>query len=194
MAYQSCAAEVAANIAQSCTAPNVGGYTGRGIYIPRSYNPDIVHAASNPRIISAITIEAGLSVVAIDNVMQTPFDGSLTELNTDSGWERWHKTLNVRIPLRGADASSDVVEPLVKSALGGIVVLEKKDTKGDGSFEVIGVEQGMRATTATRNEGEANGDWQETLETTEMYAEYTLFDTDYATTLTKFEALLAKAY
>lgn len=194
MAYVSCAAEVAANIAQNCANPNVGGYTGRGIYISKSLAPTITKDASNPRIVTGVTLEEGQKVVVIDNVMTTPFDGSSTTSNTDNGWGNFDKVLSVRIPLRGGKASKEVVEPLMRSALGGLVILEKRDQSGDGSFEILGLQQGVKATEITRNENENGGDWVATLQCSEYHAENSLFDTDYETTLAKFEALIALAY
>lgn len=194
MAYASCAAEVAANIVQSCESPNVGGYTGRAVYIPKLTAPTIVRAAGNPRIVTGITLGSGVKTVAIDNVMTTPFDGSSTELSTDNGWGSFVKNIVVRIPLRGGAASKEVVEPLLRSAQGGILVLEKRDARGDGSFEIVGLEAGVKASALTRNENENGGDWSATLSCNEYYAESVLFDTDYETTLAKFEALLAQSY
>lgn len=194
MAYVSCAAEVAANIAQVCESPLVGGYTGRAVYIPKSYNPTIVKDATNPRIVTAITLASGQKTIVIDNVMTTPFDGSSTSANTENGWGAFDKTVGVRIPMRGAAAAKEVVEPLMRSAQGGILILEKKDQRGDGSFEIVGLQQGAKATELTRNENENGGDWSATLTCQEYYAENVLFDTDYATTLTAFEALVSASY
>lgn len=196
MAYTSCAAELAANIAQDCSQPNVAGYTGRAVYIPYSVSPTLAKSASNARIISDISIDSSAKVVAVDNslVGDNSFAGSTTELNTDNGRAEYQKTVALRVPQRGGAASLQVVEPLVTSPLGGMMILEKRDTRGDGSFEVVGAERGLKATSVTRNEYEAGADWQANLQTTEHFAEYVLFDTDYATTLAKFEALLAKSY
>ena len=195
MAYTSCAAEVAANIAQDCAHPNVGGYTGRTVLIPRSLAPVIAVSGTNPRQITGITLESGDKTIAVDNAMPVnPFDGSTTEMTTDNGWKMYNKSLVLRVPKRGAGVSKEVVEPLADSPLGLIGIVEKRDTVGDGSFELIGLEAGLKATAETRNENEATGDWQVTLSTVEHYAEYSFFDTDYATTLAKFEALLAKSY
>lgn len=194
MAYTSCAAEVAANIAQQCESPLVGGYTGRGVYIPKVYNPTIVKSASNPRIVSAITLGDSQKTIAIDNVMSTPFDGSSTSANTDNGWGAFDKSVSVRIPLRGAAAAQNVVEPLMRSAQGGLLILEKKDQRGDGSFEIIGLQQGVKATELTRNENENGGDWSATLSCQEYYAENVLFVENYAQSLAAFEALLGASY
>lgn len=192
MAYASCAAELAANIAQSCSTPNVGGYTGRAVLISRSLNPTFTFDSSNPRIVKAVTLESGDKTIVLDNVMPTdPLTGSTTELTTDNGWSIYNKSLAVRVPLRGAGTSKNIIEPFVDSPLGVIAIVEKRYAGGDGSFEVIGIEKGLKATAETRNEYENGGDWAVTLSTTENFAEYTLFDTDYATTLAKFEALIA---
>lgn len=194
MAYTSCAAELAANIAQSCASPAVGGYTGRAVLINRADAPVFTRNASNPREISAVTLESGVKVCVVDNAMPTdPLTGSTTELATDNGWGTYNKSLAIRVPLRGADVSKSIIEPLANSPLGVVAIVEKRDTNGDGSFEIIGIEKGLKATAQTRNEYEADGNWQVTLSTAERFAEYTLFDTDYATTLAKFEALIAKA-
>lgn len=195
MAYTSCAAEIAANIAQNCATPNVGGYTGRFVLISRSLNPTITKSGTNPRIVAAITLQSGEKTVAGDNAMPTdPLTGSTTELSTDNGWGTYNKSVAIRVPERGAGVSKEVVEPLANSPLGVLGIFEKRSTKGDGSFEIIGLEKGMKASAITRDEYAADGDWQVTLSTAERYAEYTFFDTDYATTLTKFEALLALSY
>ena len=49
--------------------------------------------------------------------------------------------------------------------------------------------------TVTRTDSSATGGaWSATLQSSEIYAECALFDTDYKTSLTAFEGLLAKAF
>lgn len=192
MAYTSCAAQVAANIGEVCASPNEGGYTGRAVYIPKSYAPTLTKDASNPRIISAISLESGQKTVAIENLSAQPFNGGTTTANAETN--RFDKTFACLIPQRGAAVAEDIVEPLMRSPLGGILVLEKVDASGDGSYEMLGVGRGVKATEITRNEYENNGAWSATLSASEYYAESVLFDTDYDTTKAAFEALLALAY
>lgn len=192
MAYTSCAAQVAANIQADCNAPAVGGFTGRGVYIPKSYAPTLSKSASNPRIISAITLESGQKTIAIENLLQNPFNGGSVTANAETGL--YTKAVALRVPLHGAAVSRDIIEPLLKAPLGGIVILERLDTEGDGSFVVYGAERGLKATEQTLNEYENNGDWSVTLSADEHFAECVLFDTDYATTKAKFDALLAASY
>lgn len=193
----SCIGQIAGNIGLNCESPIDGGYTGRAILIPMEAVPVLTKSAQNPRIISDIKIATNAHVVAVDNEGTSPFDGSTTTGNNDSGYFRFVKTAVVRLPERGADFAAKVIEPLVKSGRGFIGVFEKKDRIGDGSFEVIGAQSPLKCVdpaTVTRNENENGGAWNVTLQSTEVYAESVFFDTDYATTLAAFEALLAKAF
>ena len=194
--YRSCASEIAANIAKDCEHPMTGGYTGRGVLIPLSNTLTFAVSAGNPRILTAITIGQSEHVAVIDNVWPSAFDGSNTQSNGDAGRVAYGKTFAFRIPLRGAGVSKNIVEPLVDSPLGYLAVLEKKDRRGDGSYEVVGYCQGLQANPdgVVRNENENGGDVVVTMSCQEQYFEVTLFDTDYNTTKAAFEALLAKGF
>lgn len=193
----SCIGNIAGNIGLNCESPIEGGYTGRGVLIPMESVPQLTKDANNPRIISAIALAENAKVVMVDNEGAAPFDGSTTAGNADAGYTRFTKTIAVRLPERGGEFAKNVLEPLVKSGRGFIGVFEKVDRVGDGSFEVIGAQSPLKVAdpaTITRNEGENGGAWSVTLQSNEVYAESVFFDTDYASTLAKFEALLAKAF
>lgn len=196
MAYASCAGSLAANIAKNCSKPMTSGYTGRGLLIPLSNTLTYAVNATNPRIITSITMGASDKLAVIDNVWPSAFDGSNTQSNADSGRTLYGKTFAFRIPLRGAGTSKDIVEPLVESPLGYLAVLEKKDRGGDGSFEVVGYCQGLQvnADGIVRNENENGGDIVVTMSCQEQYFEVAMFDTDYNTTKAAFEALMNSAY
>src|SRR5574344_2246768 len=102
MTYASCAGSLAANIAKDCSKPMTGGYTGRGLLIPLSNTPTYAINATNPRIITSITMGASDKLAVIDNVWPSTFDGSNTQSNADSGRTLYGKTFAFRIPLRGA--------------------------------------------------------------------------------------------
>lgn len=198
MAYTSCAATIADNIAKDCAKPLAGGYTGRGVLIDLAdAAPTFTVSGTNPRIITAITLAAGKKLSVIDNVFSPqPLTGSNSQSNTDDGMMKFRKTLVLSIPKRGAEASKEIVEPTFQSPLGYVAVLEKKDRNGDGSFEIIGYEQGLVANAdgIVRNEYENGGCTMVTMSTNEVNFENVLYDTDYANTLSAFETLLTKAY
>jgi hypothetical protein len=197
LAYASCAATMADNIAKDCAAPLAGGYTGRGVLIDLVDAPTLTRDGSNSRIITAINLGVGKSLAVIDNAFTPqPLNGSNSQSNTDDGMLKHRKTLVLTIPKRGAAASKEIVEPTYQSPLGYLAVLEKKDRNGDGSFEVVGAEQGLVANAdgIVRNEYENGGCTIVTMSTNEVNFENVFFATDYDTTLAAFEALLAKGY
>lgn len=196
MAYSSCAGSLAANIAKDCAHPMVGGYTGRGLLIPLSNTLTFAVDASNPRIITGITMAVGDKLAVIDNVWPSAFNESNTQSNADGGRPKYAKTFAFRIPLRGAGTSKDIVEPLMESPLGYLAVLEKKDRVGDGSYEIVGYGQGLTVNPdgIVRNENENDGDIVVTMSCEEQFFEVTLFDTNYATTKAAFETLMASSF
>lgn len=194
-----CVNDIAGSIGLNCEKPIEGGYTGRAVLIPIGTDGLVLtRNAQNPRIISNIAFDAAAKLVKADNEgMATPFEGSNSTGNSDAGFTKFVKAIAIRIPQRGAQFAAEVLEPLVKSGRGFIGVFEKTDTVGDGSFEVIGSGSPMKVadpSTVTRDENANGGAWSATLQSSEYYAECTLFDTDYATSLAKFEALLAACY
>ena len=192
-----CVSSIAGNIGLDCEHPIEGGYTGRGVLIPMESNPVLTRDAQNPRIIKSITLAENAKVCVVDNAGAAPFDGSSTTGNNDAGFPKFTKAMALRILSRGAKASKDVIEPLVKSGRGFIGIFEKVDQVGDGSFEVIGAQSPLKCAdpaTFTRSETANGGAWSGTLQCSEHWAELVLFDTDYETSLAAFEALLAKGF
>ena len=192
-----CVSTIAGNIGLDCEHPIEGGYTGRGVLIPLESTPTLTRDANNPRIITAVALASGQKLCTVDNAGAAPFDGSSTTGNNDAGYPKFTKAMALRILARGAEASKDVIEPLVKSGRGFIGIFEKVDQVGDGSFEVIGAQSPLKCVdpaTFTRSETANGGAWSGTLQCSEHWAECVFFDTDYATTLAAFEALLAKGF
>ena len=199
MVYTSCAAKLAASIQQDCNKPLVGGYTGRAVIMSAIdfERAEVVRSATNPREILSIVLPPDGSVLpyTIDNVFAAPFTGSTTAGNNENGRNGYLKTLSVRVPMRGADVSRDVVEPLVKDPNGFVVIVEKRDKVSDGSYEVIGYQNALRGDIAgvTRDESANGGDWIVPLTTIEKWAEVTLVgaDEDYASAKMNFEFLMS---
>ena len=199
MVYTSCAAKLAASIQQDCNKPLVGGYTGRAVIMSAIdfERAEVVRSATNPREILSIVLPPDGSILpyTIDNVFAAPFTGSTTAGNNENGRNGYLKTLSVRVPMRGADVSRDVIEPLAKDPNGFVVIVEKRDKVGDGSYEVIGYQNALRGDIAgvTRDESANGGDWIVPLTTIEKWAEVTLVgaDEDYASAKMNFEFLMS---
>lgn len=180
-----CTGNIAANIGLDCEHPITGGYEGRMILILRALffaETSPIISTQNRRNISMPPLEifeelASPITFNVDNAeMTNPFDGSATTGNDDGGFRKFTKTVVVRIPERGSDVSKDIIEPILRGEE-LIGVLEKRDMKSNGSFEIVGFYDGLRVvdpSTVYRNEDENGGSWNATLQCSEYYAECSL--------------------
>ena len=100
---------------------------------------------------------------------------------------------------KGPKIAETVIDPLFNGKY--VVILENtwknlsatQGTKGDSSFEVFGIKQGMFATAATRDpySSDTQGGWQVTMTETESpVAEVYLFKTSYEATLAMINSLV----
>lgn len=195
--YASCAKALADNLAEKCSTPLVGGYTGRAFIVERSsVTLTLSSAAGIGTCATAITLGGAAKTAVIDNLqVSQPFNGSNTQSNADDGFIRYRKTVSFMVPLRGSSNSEGVIEPLANRA-GFILVAEKRDTVGNGSYEIIGAQQPLVVNEdgILRNEYENGGSVQVTMSCNEPAFECTFYDTDYATTKAAFETLLAASF
>lgn len=179
--YTSCIEKLARSIGQNCESPLIGGNTGRGVIIAWDGISGVTQDAENPRKVLAITLAQDAVVCALDNAgIVNPLDGSNTTGSNDTGFALFVKTVAARILSRGADVSRDIVEPIVKSAQGFLVIVEKQDKVGDGSFEVIGLKSPAKCvdpSTVVRNENENGGSTSFQLQSTEPWFEVTFAPT-----------------
>lgn len=186
----SCVGDLAASIKMDCNHPLESGYTGRAIIMTADSfaKVDIARNAQNPRIVTSIGNGTYPEAFIVDNITMTPFDGSSTTGNGDAGYPKFVKAMAIRIPERGAAVAKNVIEPLAFGRF--VMVVEKEDKAGDGSFEIIGAQSALRCfdpSTIARQETANGGAWSATLQCTEQYAEVVWLDTDYATTKDAFD-------
>jgi len=192
MAFTPCSS-LAGNIASDCTNPRIKGYESIGLIFRKSAVKSLIIDAVNPRIIKSITFPEAptKSVGIIYNPRQSPapFNGTKTEFQLESN--QFKKTVQFYYEGIGGTNSFNVVEPL-KNINDYVIILERKDKRGDGSYQVFGWESGLTATAQVYDE--ETGYWLITMECEEPHSELTLFDTDYATTKAQFEAFKALCY
>lgn len=198
-----CVNQIAASVGLNCDNPIIGGYTGRAILIPIEVigNGVTFVTSQDPREARAIGVSiaqgTGRVLAGVDNAMMTtPFDGSQTTASDDDGFRKFVKAFAFRIPERGGDIASAIIEPLAR---GGryVAILEKKQRVGDGGYEVLGYRHNLRCvdpSTIVRQETANGGAWGATLQCAEREAEFVfagdLTDVDnYSATRAAFEAL-----
>lgn len=189
-AFVPCSASLAGNISADCDNPRVKGYEQVGLIFNRADIDwtQVTYDASNPRIISAISLVQGKKPYVIYNQRNNPlpFDGTTTTYNTDT--DQYDKTCQFYFEGIGGADSGNVVEPLKGGDF--VILLQRKDHRGDGSFQFFGAQSGMKATAQVQDE--TTGYWLMTLTGSEPSAEVSFFATDYATTKAAFDTLLAQ--
>jgi hypothetical protein len=193
MAFTPCTSTLGANIAGSCSAPRIKGYEQTGFIVKKS-DIDLTTttiSGTNSRIITSLGIKAGGVVSAVYNHKQNPlpFGGTKTTYNRDA--DAYDKLVQFYFEGIGGASAKNVVEPLKSTEY--VIALERKDHRGDGSFQVFGFQVGMNAANngGAQVQDEETGYWLITMATQEPYAEMSLFDTDYATTKADFDAIVA---
>lgn len=189
-AFVPCSASLSGNIASDCANPRVKGYEQLGLI----FNWDdvdwsnVTYDAQNPRIIKAFTLKQSKKPFALYQNKNNPtnFNGTNTTYNAET--DSYDKTLQFYFEGIGGDDAADVVEPLK----GGnyVALLPRKDHRGNGSFQFIGVQSGIKANAQVQEED--TGYWLITMVGSEPSAEVAFFDTDYATTKSAYDALVAQ--
>lgn len=187
--FTPCVGSLADNLAQDCENPRVQGYEDTALIFNRN-DIDwtaVTTDANNPRIIKTLAMVDGKTPYVIYNpkVNPAPFNGTNTSFTQDTS--KYAKTVQFYFEGIGGAASKDVVEPLANGQY--VVLLQRKDHRGDGSFQLIGYQSGLVANAEVQDEG--TGYWLITMGTNEPFAEVAFFDTDYATSKTAFDTLLA---
>lgn len=193
MSFTPCIGKIADNITQDCDNPRIAGYENIALIVNRSDIDwsSVTYATGNKRIVKSIALESGAGikpyVIYNPKVNPAPFNGTQSEFSTDN--DRYTKTLQFYFEGIGGAASKDVVEPLKSGSF--VAILQRKDHRGDGSFQLMGFQSGLTATAQVQDED--TGYWLMTMECSEPSAEVSFFDTDYDTTKTAFDTILAQA-
>lgn len=190
-AFTPCLGVISANIEEDCDSPRVIGYEDTAIIVNRS-DIDwsaVTFNASNRRIVENFAVLSGKTPYVIYNprLSNPSFNGTQTALNADN--HLYTKTLQFYYKGIGGEASANVVEPLAKGEF--VVILQRKDHSGHGSFQILGLQNGLYATEQVQDE--TTGYWLMTMVVDEPSAETELLKTNYENTKTLFDSLVALA-
>ena len=195
MAFTPCtSAGLTANLALDCAKPRIKGYEQVGIIILKS-DIDLATTsvdATNPRIITSLALKAAKKAAVIYNSKNTPlpFNGTQAVYNREA--DAYDKTVQFYYEGIGGAVSKNAIEPLKDGDY--VVVLERKQKYGAGSFQVFGWQKGLSAGNdgGAQVQDEETGYWLITMTTQEPFAEIEL-DVNgagsYANTKEDFDAL-----
>lgn len=185
----SCAGALNKDLVPDCAHPLVGGYTGRAVLIDLSQSGITLSISSG---VVTVTLTSAVKTCAVNNCFaEQPLNGSATNSNADDGFRLFEKTVTALVPGRDTDMA-DSVDAMLHAPMGFLAILEKRQKDTAESYEVIGVEQGLRvnADGITRNEYEQSGAVQVTMSCKETKFQYRLAGADAAACRTTFEGFL----
>lgn len=190
MPFVPCTGSLAASITFNCANQRVAGYEDTALIMNRN-DIDwaaVTYDADNKRIVKTLAMKTGAKPFYIYNPRVNPvsFNGTNATFEKDSN--RYTKQVQFYFEGIGGSAAADVVEPLKSGQF--VVLLQRKDHRGDGSFQLVGFEGGLTANAEVQDED--TGYWLITMETSEPSAEISFHNTDYATTKAAFDALFAQ--
>ena len=198
MAYTPCTLDsVMSNIQENCSNPAMDGVKVLGLAIAKN---DITAAPfganqSTANCVAAITLKTGAKTIAIEASGENAWADSGFEF--DAATKKYTKNASFVAADYGAEISSEVLDPMAKDRDGFVVILQRKDVRGMGSFVIVGLEKGATVSAMTQNLTDAATSGCASLVLTETGAnksEINLFDTDYTTSKLEFDRLLALAY
>jgi hypothetical protein len=194
-----CEELISSDIKPSCDNPIVNGVEPIGVIINRSDIdfPNVVYNATRKTVIESLPLKVGKKGYAISIPSNTPFAGTDTNLTEGTNSNKF--TSNVGFVILNNDP--DVTEKIIAGLANGtyVVVIQNKynnkdkaTTPSDSVHEVYGMDKGLRASALGNDKysADTDGGWSVVLtEKEHPTPAYWLYDTDYATTATAFEAL-----
>ena len=190
-----CESLLAQDIDFACADLVVKGLEKDGIIINRN---DIDFSATtfnstNPNIIESLVLKSGKAGHKVVQLGNTPFTGTQSTLEVGTYRNTWTHQIPLAILANDPDTCKDIIDGLANGTFVVILRNKFKGTSGDAEYQVYGYTQGLVASEGTNDKysEDTDGGWLITLqETGTRQSAMWFFDTDAATTLAAYEALL----
>lgn len=190
-----CESLLAQDIDFACSDLVVKGLESDGIIINRG---DIDFSATtfnstNPNIIESLVLKSGKAGYKVVQLGNTPFTGTQSTLEVGTYRNTWTHQIPLAILANDPDTCKDIIDGLANGTFVAILRNKHKGTSGDAEYQVYGYTQGLVASEGTNDKysDDTDGGWLITLqETGTRQSAMWFFDTDAATTLAAYEALL----
>lgn len=199
MAITICGSMIGKDIAPSCDNPILTGIESTGVIVNRDDIDftNVVKNGSRKNVIESLPLLTGKKGYSIYIPSNTPFNGTKISLATGVNSNKFNSEVAFTVLNNDPDVTEDIINGLANGTY--VVVIrnkynntDKASTPSDSVFQIFGYEKGLRASAIENDKysADTDGGWSVVLtETEHPKSAHFLYDTDYATTLTKFEAL-----
>lgn len=197
MAITKCNGTVTKNVAPDCAKEWVAGLLDTAIAWHFS-DLELTYDAANKNKITGYTVRSGAKPFAIYADEKMPFADASTTVNTETVKNTYNKTIPFTMPIGGAEASKEVIDPIVQSTEGFIVFAKTKNKVADGAVVVFGSHTGLICSEGTRNYTDPNlgAAFKSTMTETGASSETVTFVGDdatptYATVMAAWDEMMA---
>lgn len=193
MAVNYCNSLISAHISFTCDQIGVRGVESDGMIINRD-DVDFANCVISDNIITTLALKSSTYGYAIQQLGNTPFTGTKTELNIGTYVNTFNNTVQFVVLNNGTTVCKNIIDGLANGTYVVILKNKYKGTGEDSKYQVYGWYQGLKASAIENDKWseETEGGWLVTLveeRTTKSGLFY--FDTDEDTTDTAYESLLA---
>lgn len=186
-----CLEKVIKDIVADCTVQGVGGNKVKAWLLNLDDDFSFTFDTTNPSMITSITNGVGVQAYTLTVSRKGLNTGHDRVIEAGRADRFTHYAGFSDYSVKAADV--EAIDKIGRFMIITEKVDQKADNAGDGVFKAYGVEYGLYPTSDSKRENDANG--ARVLELTsqdgdtEVYSDYTVYDTDYATTLATLVAL-----
>lgn len=164
---------------------------------------NVEYSADNPSIVTALPLKAGKRGYRVVIPGANSFSGTGSTLATGTYRNTFNHTLGMVVLANDPDVTEDIIDGLANGQF--VAVIENKNKnlnqtvatkKGFSTFSIVGLQQGLRATTLEedRYSEETDGGWNVVLtETRAPKSGLFFFNTSIEATRTAFNALVGES-
>lgn len=199
MAVNECLRAISMDVAMDCSNPITAGLERRAVIINRADIDfgNVVYNTSRPNVIEALPLKSGKRGYSIRVDGDTPFTGTAADMEKKTYRNVFTNTFAFTVLGNDPDLTREVIDALSNGDF--VVVFEnkykninKESNKGDSTYQVMGLRQGLNAETIVNNkyDEDTDGGWAITLiEKGVAESALFLYKTDLSTTEALFDSL-----
>ena len=190
---------ISMDVAMDCANPITAGLERRAVIINRADIDfaNVVYNTSRPNVIEALPLKSGKRGYSVRVDGDTPFTGTAVNMEKKTYRNVYTNTFAFTVLGNDPDLSHEVIDALTNGDF--VVVFEnkykninKETNKGDSTYQIMGLRQGLNAETIANDKysEDTDGGWAITLtETGVAESALFLYKTDLATTEALFNSL-----